>query len=446
MLALFGRSAAARHAPSSAHDQGSTPRMNVHEKPTGHLVPTAVGDLEVGMYVAELDRPWLGTPFLVQGFHIKDDADIEKLAAHCRFVLVDPRRHEYQSAITHKGKPKVATTMSPIDYRGQANEAIALEAPDRTSMREEVETVKPTLDEITSTVADVYKRIRSGRALHMRSVASVVDPIIASVLRNRSALAALVRIKKKDDYTYSHSISTAVWAVVIGRTLDIELPALRTLAMGCTLMDVGKVALPRELLEKPGALSSDETALVRRHVDASVRILTKTEGVDPRIIEIVQTHHERFDGSGYPQGLSGTAIPLGGRIAGLADSYDAMITPRPYAEPKSSYQAMQELARQRDVRFQGELVERLVQAIGVYPTGSLVELNTGEVAIVHAQNPSRRLKPKVIVILNADKQPLPAAGELDLLELEQRDGPAATRITKELPPGAHGINPEDYYD
>ncbi len=412
----------------------------------GELIRVDIGALELGMYVAELDRPWLGTPFLLQGFHVKSQSDVDALAEHCRYVLVDPRRYERTLAITHSGRSKASASLSPIDYKGKAKEGWDTSSrDDERSMRDEYIDVKPQLEDITHSIAETFSRIRAGRRLNLQEMGRIVDPIIASVLRNKHALAALIRIKKKDDYTYSHSISTAVWAVIVGRHLNLDRAALRTLAMGCALIDVGKVALPRELLEKPGQLEDDETALVRRHVEESVRILTVADGVDARIIEIVAAHHERHDGSGYPHGIAGTSIPLGARIAGLADSYDAMITPRPYAEARSSYQAMQELARQKDVRFQGALVEQLMQSIGLFPTGSLVELNTGEVAIVVAQNPSRRLKPKVIVVLNAQKQRMAELPVVDLLALEQSEGPAATRIARELAPGAHGIDPEDYY-
>jgi hypothetical protein len=162
------------------------------------------------------------------------------------------------------------------------------------------------------------------------------------------------------------------------------------------------------------------------------------------VIEIAAAHHERHDGSGYPRGLSGNEIPLGARIAGLVDSYDAMTTPRPYAPPRSSFGAMQELARAKGTSFQAELVEQMMQAIGLFPTGSLVELDTGEVAIVVGQNASRRLKPKVCIVLDHEKERRADFPIVDLLEAETAGG-TAPRIARELPPGAYGIDAQDYY-
>jgi HD-GYP domain-containing protein (c-di-GMP phosphodiesterase class II) len=212
------------------------------------------------------------------------------------------------------------------------------------------------------------------------------------------------------------------------------------------LTDVGKVKIADALLKKPGQLSESEQLQLRAHVQFSLDILATSSEKDHRIFEIVELHHERHDGSGYPHGHAGTAIPLLPRIAGMVDSYDAMISARPYAAARSSFHAMQELSDLRDDKFQGELVEQFMQAVGLFPTGSLVELNTGEVGIVIAQNPSRRLKPKVMVVLNAHKQRCERFDILDLLTMDNPDGRSATVwISKELSPGAFGVDADEFY-
>ena len=262
------------------------------------------------------------------------------------------------------------------------------------------------------------------------------------MLRNKDAMAALMRIRKKDDYTYGHCLATAAWAAILGRHLGFDSDTLKTLVLGAALTDVGKVRVESAILAKVTKLTDDELKAVRAHVDHSMEIV-REGNADTAVLEIVQSHHERHDGTGYHAGLVGADIPLLARIAGLADSYDAMITTRPYAKARSSYQAMQELSDLKGTKFQGELVEQFMQAIGLFPTGSLVELNTGEVGIVAAQNASRRLKPKVMVILDAGKQRLKKFNVIDLTSPDPPD--TRVWIAKELAPGAHGVDAEEFY-
>jgi len=173
-------------------------------------------------------------------------------------------------------------------------------------------------------------------------------------------------------------------------------------------------------------------------------LVAKSKNVDFEIIAIIENHHERMDGSGYPRGMKGAAIPLLARIAGLVDTYDAMITPRPYAAARTSHEATQELLDCKGTLFQESLVEQFVQAIGLFPTGTMVELNTGEVAIVVTQNDTRRLKPEVVVVLNADKEKLDCLKVVDLAN--QHIAAEGERwISRELLPGTYGVSSEEYF-
>ena len=173
-------------------------------------------------------------------------------------------------------------------------------------------------------------------------------------------------------------------------------------------------------------------------------MVSNSESVDIEILAIIENHHERMDGSGYPRGMKGAAIPLLARIAGLVDTYDAMITARPYAAARSSSEAAQELIDCKGSLFQDALVEQFVQAIGLFPTGTLVEMNTGEVAIVVRQNDTRRLKPEVVLVLDAEKT---RKIMLDLIDLANQDVAANCErwIARELLPGAYGVKSEEYF-
>jgi len=266
------------------------------------------------------------------------------------------------------------------------------------------------------------------------------------VLRNSEAMAALMRMKSKDDYLYNHSLANAVWAAVLGRHLGLEQQMLVRLALGAALLDVGMPSVSDELTRGPEALSDSARVQIHAHVKIGLELLNAVGGLHPDVLEIVATHHERHDGSGYPRALAGSDIPLLGRLAGLVDSYDAMITARPHAPARSSFEAIQELSDLKDQLFQGELVEQLMQTIGLFPTGAVIELSSGEVGVVVQQNASRRLRPKVVVVLDSQKQRHAKLVVLDLAkyvsEDENRD---SLWISKELEPGAHGIRPDEFF-
>ena len=173
-------------------------------------------------------------------------------------------------------------------------------------------------------------------------------------------------------------------------------------------------------------------------------MIAESKDVDFEILAIIENHHERMDGSGYPRGMEGAAIPLLARIAGLVDTYDAMITTRPYAPARTSHEAAQELLDGKGTVFQEALVEQFIQAIGLFPTGTLVELNTGEVAIVVRQSATRRLKPEIVVVLCPDKK---KKNVLELVDLFDQDANLEGErwIARELLSGAYGVNSEEYF-
>lgn len=211
------------------------------------------------------------------------------------------------------------------------------------------------------------------------------------------------------------------------------------------LFDVGKSRLPPGLVTRAPPLSADDEAKTRQHVAYSVEILKNTPNINEQIIAGVGAHHEHFDGSGYPNALSGTAIPVFARMAGIVDWYQGSIRPYCAVPAISSIEAIERLHQMRGHEFQAEIVDQFVQAVGVYPTGTLVELNSGEVGVVIAQNRTRRLQPKLMLILSPGKERLEAFESIDLLvQNEQRSG-GELRIASSLKSGAYGIDPAELY-
>jgi len=402
--------------------------MGVDAPDTLNLLEVPVGDLKPGMYVAALDRPWLGTPFLMQGFFVHDQDDINSVAEHAAIVYVDPRRQ------TREKYPEAKPTARKPRYREQ------------TSLKQETEIAQVDLTSASETIENVFVQLKNGGNVDVGAVQTAINPLIESVLRNSEALASLVRMRLKGDYLYNHSLTVSVWAAILGRHLGFDRTRLKCLALGGALIDTGMATVPDEIILATGPLTPDQMSLVRKHVDDGVAYLQKSDQVDQDVIEMVATHHERHDGSGYPRGLEGVDIPVFGRIAGMIDSYDAMITIRPHAKPRSSFEAMQEIYNLKDEKFQGELVEQFMQAIGLFPTGSVVELSSGEIGVVVQQNTTRRLRPKVIVVLDAQGDKQEKLVVLDLSKyVKEGNNESDLWIAHELQPGAHGIQPNDYF-
>ena len=200
--------------------------------------------------------------------------------------------------------------------------------------------------------------------------------------------------------------------------------------------------MPRELLERPGPLSAQEMEQVRSHVLEGVDILANSRIVEPDVLDIVRHHHEHYDGSGYPERLVGSYIPLPGRMLGIVDAYDAMVSPRPYRGAVSRHTALRHIYAERDRLFQAELVEQFQVCMGVYPTGSLVELSTGEIAIVMAQNQARRLRPRVVLLSTPQKQ---RVNDFQVIDLMNHEGPAAINIVRSLAPGECPMDTSDLF-
>ena len=429
------------------------------------VIQLGVDELKLGMFVSQLDRPWLETPFLLQGFMIETVEDIEEIKKHCEYVYIDvvkgkaPAKYNPKAVIqSSKPAPRVkdkqvagllSLTRTPETQR-------ALEAmfphrklkhyQDETSAEAELRTAKKIFKEFNASVVDLVSEVRSKNTFDIDRVKVAVDPMVDSIMRNPDACMWLARLKNKDSYTYKHSLGASVWAVALGRQIGLPKVDLKNLAVGSMLCDVGKLRLPDGLLNKQGRLSKGEFTMVKSHVELGLEALKESPGVNKQILDIVAFHHERFNGKGYPHKLKGTKIPVLSRIAAIADCYDAMTSERVYAAAISPSLAVRKLYEWRDEDFQSELVEEFIQAVGLYPAGTLVELSDGSVGIVISESRTRRLKPKLLLLLDSKKQALEEIEELDLQEVAENSAEEdPLYIVNSLSPGSYGIDPESIY-
>lgn len=399
-------------------------------------------DLKPGMYVARLDRPWVETPFLFQGFHIHTQYDIAELQRHCHFVYIDTERGAPASRYRDEdpARARAADTQLRNICRTTCGQPVY---PDSVSVEDELAPARASHRGACDRIGAILDDIRAGRKLNVREAEHAVSGMIESILRNPDAFMWLTKLKDKDSYTYAHSIDACALAITFGRHLGLPRPELQQVAVGTLLFDIGKMKLPTELLEKPGRLTATEFALVQAHVGHSVELMANSKDISPTAIEVAHSHHERHNGKGYPRGLNSEQTSVYGKIAAIVDCYDAITSNRPYAVAVSQHEAIRNLYAWRNVDFQEELVEQFIQCLGVYPTGTLVELSTGQVGIVLSQNRVRRLRPKVMLVLDPDKVAYEIAPTVDLMREESAS--RRLEIARSLEPGAYGIDPAAYF-
>ncbi|MBI4123865.1 MAG: HD domain-containing protein, partial [Betaproteobacteria bacterium] len=237
----------------------------------------------------------------------------------------------------------------------------------------------------------------------------------------------------------------SIYMLVFARYLELAREELELLGLLGLLQDVGKTRLPAAIMEKQGPLTEEETAIARQHVEYSVEILKATPGLPERLPALAMLHHERQDGSGYPRGLKGDQIGLFGSIAAIADSFDALTAARPYAEALSPSSALSYLYKERGLGYHSDLVEQFIQCVGVFPVGAVVELNSGEVGIVITQNLVRRLKPRVMVVLDAQGHPMRPHKILDLDKDPKASPEEPYRIRRSLEQSRLQVDPRELF-
>jgi len=432
-------------------------------------IPVDTANLAVGMYVAMLDRPWLETPFVFQGFVIKDRFEIEQLQSYCGQVFVDVDRGqltEAQIRALAADKP-VRATFSPAaslsasqkpGFIGRLAVRLGLgallakrraESGDgyqvTSTVRREAPAARQAYENAVFEYRHIFEKTRHSGVLDVDAARKAIEPLIGSILRNPDAMAWTVFSGKRSDRRYCRPVATAVWSIIFGRHLGFERSRLANIALGGLLLDIGNVVLPQSLLQAEGALTIEEFETVPAHVQAGMDILGRSPGIDPVIFEMVGFHHERYDGSGYPNASSGSDIPPFGRFAGIVDCYDAMTTKSSYSPALAAYDAARELNEMRDRQFHGEVVEQFLHAIGMFPTGSVVELSDGSLGLVLEQNRTNALQPKVIVLRDSDGSMLSSPRLINPGEWPSGDECVPLFISRGHEHGAFGIDPMAYF-
>ncbi|MCK5336713.1 MAG: DUF3391 domain-containing protein [Gammaproteobacteria bacterium] len=397
------------------------------------------GRLKKGMYVSNLDRPWLDTPFLIQGFYIQDKDEIRALDKYCEYVYIDTDRGVSADMYWDDNFTLPSNQYLELFIRSRVRQ---VEYQNEHSVEDEMPTAHAVFEAAIEKYVSIMSAIQQGTNLDLKKIKLLIESLIDSVLRNPDAMLWLAQLRQSDDYLFPPSVHHCVMAIAFARFAGLPKEDIYHLATGTLLFDIGKLNIKEEVLLKRTLLNDDEFDKVKHHVDEGYDYLVLFDSLHEDSLNTVLTHHERYDASGYPNKLSGRQIPIFGRVAGMIDCYQAMISKRPYSEAISAHAALQKLFSWRNKYFQAELVEQFLKCMGVYPTGSLLEMKSGEVGVVLSQNPERHIKPNVRLLLDKNKNDF---GDYPVINLMHETGKESYEILRGLDPGAYGIVFSDLY-
>ena len=370
-----------------------------------------VGELRIGMFVSRLDRDWLETPFLLQGFHIEEEDDIDVISEYCQFVYIDDEKSV---------KPKASDHSSDVGTATQAKANPNIFAPE-VPIEEEHRRVLGTFRQARSITKTLLDDIRLGGAINTENAKETVNECVQSVIRHPDALLWMSKMRDENEYTAEHCLNVCILAIAFGRQLGLCEQELQNLGMCGLLHDVGKMKIDPEILNKPSTLTAKEMRVMMAHTVHGRNLLLSSAGIYTGTIDVAFSHHERIDGNGYPRRLEGNSISRFSKIIAIVDAYDAMTAERCYQSAKTSTEAMKIIYKERGTHFDEQLALKFLQTVGLYPAGSIVELYSGQVGMVIEANPRLRHLPKIVLLRNADKEPLEHEKMVDLSLVESGD-------------------------
>ena len=524
-----------------------------------------VTGLTLGMFVAELDRPWIDSPFMLQGFVLEDQADIDTMMSLCQHVYIDRTKsigahfvaatkqdvairregavvrvkapsaqlppaikkarsgekvsfmdimrdlknhhnpeNKQNSAnasskqdgvmfnVRHSADAATQSTLAAETTTDMPQESVAKQlisdigglvggfvgglfgreklksslknAPQQAQSTEdehdaykvtiyeedppvenEIVAIYPVYEQSQIATRDIFDAIANAHEIDISALAEVLDSMVESIGRTPDALLWLSRLKQTDDSAYNHALNVSITLMAFVNFLALSKKQVKELGLAGLLQDIGKVKLSSDILLKKGKLTHEEYEYAKKHVDESVKILQVTPDIPSEVIQIVEQHHERIDGSGYPYQLQNGQISLPSQAAGLIDTYCAITSDKSYAKSMPHQQALDEIHTLSGKQFSDTLVDQFVQFMGMYPVSSLVQLNTGEVGVVIQQNQVRRMLPRILLLLDPTKVRYDAPITLNLIQSPSTASGEPYRITKSLAPNSYGLNPSDFY-
>ncbi|MDR2455986.1 MAG: HD-GYP domain-containing protein [Deltaproteobacteria bacterium] len=399
-------------------------------------------NLQVGMFVSDVGRTWLNHPWKTKSRLLTERREIDELI---NFGIEEVYIDTDKSVKTPK-TPRPDRSLSAAASKPAAQPSIkTVKTPDPVvTMESEFPKAAKAYSKALDTSKALVAACRMNQRIEVSEVQENVDEIVESVSRNRDALTALIKLRHFDDYTYTHSLNVSVLSISAGKALGLSDQDLKILGMGTMFHDLGKLRIPDTILNKPGKLTDEEFTIMRNHAALSAEILEEQNlNVNDLVIKVARSHHERMDGSGYPDHLQGDQIPTLATICGLSDVYDALTSDRVYHKGMPPHEALKFIYSLRGTHFQPDWVDRFVQSVGIYPPGTIIELNTGHKAVVIEVNNRSLLTPLIKVVGDPNGQLYQRPKLVDLSKTNESQG---WTISGVVPPGEAGFEAASFFN
>jgi putative nucleotidyltransferase with HDIG domain len=380
------------------------------------------GDIRVGMFIHGLEGSWLKHPFWRSQFLVESQEDVENIqASDVEAVLIDdargagPCRASVAPGLQAPAGPN--TPIGPLveNKASRATKSRVSEARRNKpcAVSEELARAAKVIENSKAAVQRLFHDVRMGNAVVLTDVLKIVDDISSSVARNASALISMTRLRAKDEYTYMHSVAVCALMINLGRELGLEEAMTRDVGMAGLLHDVGKLEIPTEILNKPGRLADDEYLLIRTHTERGYEVLKSNGNVPDLALDVCLHHHEKVDGTGYPNRLSANEISLFAKMGAVCDVYDAMTSQRVYKEAWTPSESLSQMF-QWSGHFDEEILQTFIRSVGIYPVGSLVRLKSNNLGVVTDHGAEQLTKPRVRIFCSASNPLSCSVRDVDL--------------------------------
>jgi putative nucleotidyltransferase with HDIG domain len=391
-----------------------------------------IEEVRLGMYIQELGGPWIDHPFWRKSFILEKKEDLQLLRSGSigelvidtskgLDVLSEDDEGDDEEAVEVDGDASDQDGDSAVDTKAAAAPSRPAKLVEKTTAAQEQARASKVLGAAKSAITSMFEEVRMGRAVDAADVLPLVDEINASVSRNIGTLIGLARLKTADDYTYMHSIAVCALMVALGRECGLSTEDTKQAGLAGLLHDIGKMAVPKDILQKPGKLTHEEYNTIKNHPEAGYEMLRGGKNVCRMALDVVRHHHEKVDGSGYPQALSATQISLPAKMGAVCDVYDAITSNRPYKHGWEPGESLRRMAEWNNTHFDNHVFHAFVKIIGIYPVGSLVRMKSGRLGVVVDHNPILLLQPTVKIFFSVSSKARIPVEVIDLAKPSARD-------------------------